>query len=285
MQIKINHSEITSKLAEIRQGVGGKKRPFVPRPLGEKIDVDLSGESIKTIFHDSGWLIRNNQPVFVYIRDHTIGPFSEDPHERRKVHFSVCKKLEQMEREGRFESRYRATNRVDNKYLVDIDAGWGKSKEIQEILYPCQHCLNQSGYRCFSYKNMPREKRRKVVEFFDAKEAMNFIKQHFDSWRLSEKARHSLKRDVMPVGYHPDHSKISRAYREEKGYVCEQCGVNLAGKSHLTDIHHKDGDKRNNSYDNLECLCKICHAERHPYYKIGDEIRWTIERARKQGVL
>lgn len=286
MNIKIDYSEITSKLDKIRERVGVKKRPFIPRPLVDKIDVDLHGEDVKAIIHVSGWLIRNNRPVFVYIRDHTTGPFSDDPHERRKVHFTVCKKLEQMERDGRFESRYRATNRVDNKYLIDIDTGWGKPKEIQDLLYPCQHCLNQSGYRCFSYRNMPREKRRDVVEVFDAKEAMDFIKQHFDSWRLSEKARRSLRSDVVPAGYHPDHSKISRAYREEKGYVCEECGVNLQKVPHLTDLHHKDSDKRNNSYDNLECLCKICHSNRHPYYKVvSNEIRQTIEGARKQQFL
>lgn len=282
MKIKIDHSEVTSKLAEVCKEIGVKWRPFVPRPLAERIGVDLNGEDIKTIFHISGWLICNNQPVLVYIRDHTIGPFSEDPHDRRKVHFTVCKKLEQMKKEGRFESRYRVTNRVDNKYLVDIGVGWGKSREIEELLYPCQNCLNQSGYRCFSYKNMSHERRRRMVESFDSKEAMDFIKQHFDSWRLSEEARRRLKNDVVPAGYHPDHSKISLAYREEKRYICEECGINLMKAPRLTDLHHKDSDKRNNSYDNLECLCKICHAKRHSYYKIDNETRLQIEILRKQ---
>jgi len=282
MKIKIDHDSVTRKLVEIRRRVGGKKHPFIPRPLSKLVEVDLDGEDIPSLVDDDGWLIRDNQPVFVYIRDHTTGPAPENPLVRKKVHFTFCYTLNHMEEKGWFESRYRVTNRVDkdNKYLIDIREGWSKSKAVWRLLYPCQHCLSQSGYRCFSY-NTPAEERGDIVKSFDAKEALDFIWQHIDARRLGEKSR-GLRNSTVPAGYHPDHSKISRAYREEKGYTCEECGVNLQANTSLTDVHHKDRDKRNNKYDNLECLCKLCHAKTHPHYKISDKIRWKIELARKQ---
>lgn len=279
--MKIDDDLITRKLDEIRKRVGGKKHSFVPRPLSKLVEVDLDGEDILSLIDPDGWLIRDNQPVFVYIRDHTT--FStDDPFDRKRVHFTFCHTLNHMKEKGWFESRYRVTNRVDkdNKYLIDIREGGNKSKAVWRLLYPCQHCLIQSGYRCLSH-NTPGEKRVDIVKSFDAKEALDFIQQHRDARRLGEKSR-KLRNFTVPAGYHPDHSKISRAYREEKGYICEECGVNLQANTSLTDVHHKDRDKRNNKYDNLECLCKLCHAKRHPHYKISDERRWKIEMARKQ---
>lgn len=41
---------------------------------------------------------------------------------------------------------------------------------------------------------------------------------------------------------------------------CVSCGES---KIHRLVIHHIDGDRRNNSTDNLECVCHNCHADRH----------------------
>lgn len=43
---------------------------------------------------------------------------------------------------------------------------------------------------------------------------------------------------------------------------CEECGNPKA-----RDVHHKDKNPRNNSPDNLERLCSICHAGRHKRIK------------------
>lgn len=44
----------------------------------------------------------------------------------------------------------------------------------------------------------------------------------------------------------------------EKGKVCEICG-----STKNVDIHHKDGDFRNNSTSNLMLVCRSCHNKIH----------------------
>jgi len=41
---------------------------------------------------------------------------------------------------------------------------------------------------------------------------------------------------------------------------------------YLLTIHHIDGDRSNNSQDNLECVCGNCHLIRHLYFKDGSWI-------------
>ena len=86
--------------------------------------------------------------------------------------------------------------------------------------------------------------------------------------------------------YAPGHTGISRDYRAEKGYVCDECRVNLKHATYCTNMHHKNGKKDDNSLNNLGCLCKLCHAEKHPNYPSCDEHRQIIEEARKkQGII
>lgn len=51
-------------------------------------------------------------------------------------------------------------------------------------------------------------------------------------------------------------------YRKFKGDVCEKCGFVPEDKCQL-DVHHDDGDKLNNTEDNLITLCANCHRLVH----------------------
>jgi|SRR3989338_1501912 len=48
--------------------------------------------------------------------------------------------------------------------------------------------------------------------------------------------------------------------RHKISLKCRKCGI--ADKRVLT-VHHKDGNRRNNDIDNLEWLCRNCHAIIH----------------------
>lgn len=47
----------------------------------------------------------------------------------------------------------------------------------------------------------------------------------------------------------------------ERGHKCEECGLSRWRKSPIPlDIHHKDGNAKNNYPSNLKLLCKNCHG-------------------------
>ena len=46
--------------------------------------------------------------------------------------------------------------------------------------------------------------------------------------------------------------------KDGKKMVCELCGSDK-----YMCIHHKDGNRENNSLENLQCLCKKCHQKHH----------------------
>lgn len=47
-----------------------------------------------------------------------------------------------------------------------------------------------------------------------------------------------------------------------KEYKCECCGnTEWNGKSIPLELHHIDGDRSNNTYENLQALCPNCHSQ------------------------
>ena len=260
--MKIDDGAITARLTALRRKVGGKDwQGFIPRPPVERVDADLTFEQVEDLFDLSGLLIHNGQPVFAYIRDHLIGGPRQFPHEGKRIHFTVCGTLRDMKKKGRFE-RYRVTSRNDNRYLVDVKEGW-RDVEREEPLFPCRYCLANLRYQCFSLTS-PGPVKQKIVEKFDAKEAFDFLWQHFD---IFHQAMTGAKSAALPTGYTPDFNRISREYRRSRGFTCERCGARLHKHKKLTDLHHKNSDKRDNREDNLVCLCKLCHAKEHAHYR------------------
>lgn len=52
---------------------------------------------------------------------------------------------------------------------------------------------------------------------------------------------------------------IKEGYKE---YKCEVCGISTwQGKDITLQIHHIDGDYKNNTFDNLQIICPNCHSQ------------------------
>lgn len=47
---------------------------------------------------------------------------------------------------------------------------------------------------------------------------------------------------------------------KERGSQCGRCGYS---KVEILHIHHKDRNRKNNNFDNLELICPNCHFEEH----------------------
>lgn len=269
-----DENDVIRMLEAIRLRVGGRKVEFLPHI--EDHDLTTIGE-VEELFHPSGLLIYLQNPVFIYIRDHTVGTCF-DTNDRRRIHFSVCPTLRSMRNQGRFE-RYRRTTRVDDVYLIDIRSGRDGERELP--LYPCKHCLREVDYPRYRTA-IGREGRQRVVENFRARDALKFLRERFKTFE-------SQTRNVQPAGlsagYSSDWSQHSRWYKELRSFTCEGCEVQLGDARHLLDVHHIDGDKRNNQYQNLRCLCKLCHAQTHPHYSVSENHSELILEARRRQCL
>jgi len=55
---------------------------------------------------------------------------------------------------------------------------------------------------------------------------------------------------------------IKPGYGKYKKDECERCGFKALDRCQL-DVHHKDGNHRNNDPPNLETLCANCHRLEH----------------------
>ena len=54
------------------------------------------------------------------------------------------------------------------------------------------------------------------------------------------------------------HKLLTEGYKE---YKCENCGLTeWMGQPIPLEVHHKDGDKHNNTLENFALLCPNCHA-------------------------
>ena len=61
-------------------------------------------------------------------------------------------------------------------------------------------------------------------------------------------------------GYTPSHHTARKlAYVVlNREYKCERCG-----STKNVDVHHKDGDRNNNTPENIALLCRSCHMKEH----------------------
>ncbi len=62
---------------------------------------------------------------------------------------------------------------------------------------------------------------------------------------------------------------------KSRGKHCERCGYN---KYEILQVHHKDGNNKNNNISNLELVCPNCHFEEHylenSWFKKVDVEKW-----------
>ena len=88
-------------------------------------------------------------------------------------------------------------------------------------------------------------------------------KKIIESWKKGE---YDISPEYLPTA-------IKKYLLEKHDYKCELCGFegyNILTKKTILQIHHKDGDSRNNSEENLQVLCPNCHAMTDNYSNCGN---------------
>lgn len=83
---------------------------------------------------------------------------------------------------------------------------------------------------------------------------------HFCSRECKDLAQ-SIDYSILKIKHYDNGSACYRtkAFRH-KDNECEDCGES---QKFMLIVHHINGDRTNNSLDNLEILCRNCHTKRH----------------------
>lgn len=196
-----------------------------------------------------GTLSYKDRRVLLYIRDVSqFGGNSSDP----KFHFSDCKTLQNMRRSHRFD-RFVIASRDDGLFLLHYIRSGHRTDKRLEV---CQNCLDLLNYKDFRL-DMPNHIRWKAVREFS-------IDDFFAAYPKT--LHHSMPTytdQTAPTNdYSPDFSRISRAYRQKRNWLCETCEIPLSKDvmQRYLHVHHINGLKNENNDENLKAVCIHCHA-------------------------
>lgn len=167
-----------------------------------------------------------------------------------RFHIYNCETIKKMKEKKRTH-RYKVSGKKDGKFfLIKDDRKWFEPLQI------CSYCL----------KNFNRESKNKTKQNFAIKD---YIERDFSNNGFSE-----MQLDIcnVPNRYSDCWPEISKRRKEQEKYQCEKCHIDLSKKEHrkFLHTHHVDGNKRNNTKENLEVLCIACHAEEFHHSHIKD---------------
>jgi len=233
-----------------------------------------SGEGIEVTFDQltilpDGTLAYKDSRVLLYIRDvHIYGSHGAEARYPR-YHVTHCSTLQEMNAAGRFE-RYVIAAETTGEFTLNMITD-GRARSERKRLDVCQNCLAGLAFKGFSFRR-DRPTRLGIVRDFTP-EAFFAIYPRTLHVRMPR-----YTSDTAPIDtYSEDFPLISRRIRQESNWRCEKCRRDFSAVrlQRYLDVHHKDGNRRNNQRNNLEVLCIKCHAEEplhrhlmsHPRYR------------------
>lgn len=118
-------------------------------------------------------------------------------------------------------------------------------------------CANSRGPRTEETKEKIKASLRKYNELNpEAAKARNWSCNKSPESRERKKAIWKAKRD-----YENAHYMTLRYYIKEDIGHCQECGLDSwRGVKIPLEVHHVDGNRKNNALSNLQVLCPNCHA-------------------------
>ena len=205
----------------------------------EDLDLGLGGTDISTngIFHIDEY--GNKHQVFLYKRKFRLYQYGKP-----KYHVCKCPVIESFMDGNNFIPEYRKANTESVKVI-----NWDNNNIEEEVsdLALCKYCA-------------------KMLNIPSTNSSSNFVAQIRAQAELE--AEQALERfegedtELDIHGYVKNWSAISSQVRKKHNYTCEKCGTQVQ-KIHARyiQVHHKNGDKKDNTEGNLQCLCVKCHSE------------------------
>ena len=234
------------------------------------------GREIRNLDEVESWgelLTHKGEQVVLYIKDTRQEKYTlfHDPQKSRRFHVAECLTIREMRSKGRFE-RYVVTTRQDGRFLVEaVDS----DREFETPLRVCKNCLTQLNWKGYA--------RSKSVNLWKEFSLQDFFAE-FTTF-FSSRPRYT-DMTAPRGGYARDWHRWATTLKAERGWRCDECGVNLSAQRHRASLlhgHHKNGVTSDNSRRNLAVLCLLCHSEQpyHGQVQPSDAQRELIESLRE----
>ncbi|MDN2655395.1 HNH endonuclease [Cobetia sp. 14N.309.X.WAT.E.A4] len=258
------------------EGDGGgrsrqKHEPAVPIEGGA-----LSEESFKIVEGPGGLLQKDGQQIMMYMPGHYPERFEkalQDGNDGNRMHVAFCIHLEKMKQNGNYDTKYFATQRIDDQFSIHDNKSDRKGHAALKV---CKYCLNKLNYDGYA---VPGRGKGAIFKDFSFEAFFERYASFFSSHPLRE-----VPRTPQEKGYTKDWAEVSRRYRASRNYCCEECTVDLNDYQYLLHSHHVNANKQDNRNENLRALCIDCHSKQpyHDHMLVSVEDRHLIAQLRQR---
>jgi hypothetical protein len=226
----------------------------------------VSGEGIEVSWNDlkilqNDTIVFKGERVLLYIRDvSTLGDKQSEP----RYHLATCSTIERMHAANRI-TRYVVAQHPNGLFSVNITSNNRTHSEMRRLSV-CQNCLAKLSFEGFRFGMLDVARRRAVDQFTPEK--------FFSVYPKSPHTRFPKHDEYgAPLNdYTRDFRQISLELRARRGWKCDQCHRVFIGQRErkFLHVHHCNGERWNNSEENLEVLCVGCHANEPSHAHMKD---------------
>lgn len=174
---------------------------------------------------------------FLYMRMYNLEKFGKP-----RMHLCKCNTIQVFMDCGSFEAKYRFAE-TDSVMVVDTSNEESIDVEVNGLPL-CKNCIKiLQGEGVFS----------KIKNSDEFAQIINKL----------QPVRLSNANEVDIFGYVRDWAEISERIRKHNNYTCEKCHVQVTEPFdyRFIHVHHRNGNKEDNSLSNLQCLCIDCHSK------------------------
>ena len=222
------------KFEKLSENLDSQNYPTITESRFEIMRTDFSEEEQRgnISFKEDGIYLKVNgkeQIGYMYIKNADVNRWGLP-----KFHVSNCQTIIQQRNQNNFHGHYFWSN----SNVVDVRQRNSDFIHEKVKLDLCGYCREQINVK--DYNN--------TEGFFDLLDIQEI------------EPIENVETDIF--GYTKDWQQISRKFRIENDFTCDNCKIKIENKfdQRFIQVHHRNGNKLNNKRENLQCLCTLCHS-------------------------
>jgi len=130
--------------------------------------------------------------------------------------------------------------------------------------------INRHMNKYINKKELARKLRKEHKGYKTIANELNISASTIRNWTKDIKTDRKLtilnSIELTPISKLKSNSQVRIRLLDKRGYTCEICKINNWLEKKITlEIHHIDGNNKNNNLDNLQILCPNCHSQTKNY--------------------